>query len=174
MTRAPESVALPATIHEIKKQLPKFKVWLDERGSEVLPSTNPYELIRFSTMAGVAIIHGNSRGIVSSWSNGAEEAYRAFVVAGSWRGERRRKRTTSDYRTQAVLQRDGDICFFCGTPLGDDKTPEHLLSITHGGRNHIANMALAHEACNRRAGHLCVVEKVKLRETMHRENGRCL
>jgi 5-methylcytosine-specific restriction endonuclease McrA len=67
-----------------------------------------------------------------------------------------------------LLRRDGNECFFCGKPM-EDPTIEHLICRQFGGGNNLANLALAHRACNRTGGHLSVVEKVRLREAMRAE-----
>jgi 5-methylcytosine-specific restriction endonuclease McrA len=58
--------------------------------------------------------------------------------------------------------------FFCDHPFTEDRpaTLEHLLSIAHGGNNHLSNLALAHGECNLRAANLSVVEKAKLRDEL--------
>jgi 5-methylcytosine-specific restriction endonuclease McrA len=65
---------------------------------------------------------------------------------------------------EAAYQRDGADCFYCGTPLGADATCEHLLARAHGGQTHPANVALAHEDCNREAGDKSIAEKIELRD----------
>jgi len=67
-----------------------------------------------------------------------------------------------------LKKRDGPFCFFCGERerAGDKFTLEHIVAISRGGANGIANLALAHRRCNNAAGSLSVVEKVKMRERM--------
>ncbi|PGH55922.1 hypothetical protein CRT60_21980 [Azospirillum palustre] len=81
----------------------------------------------------------------------------------------KRKRSKRIRQIKKIVERDGDACFFCGRSLGDDITIEHLVPITHGGPDHRSNLVLAHHACNQRADHLSVAEKVRLREEMHRQ-----
>lgn len=66
----------------------------------------------------------------------------------------------------ALLERDGDHCWFCGLKMGDDVTIEHLVPKSAGGRNMLANYALAHAACNHRAANLPLVEKIEMRQKM--------
>ena len=67
-----------------------------------------------------------------------------------------------------LRKRDGDLCFFCGLPFTEENPPtlEHLLSIAHGGNNHLSNLVLAHGECNMKADSMPVIEKVKLRDAM--------
>lgn len=149
-------------------KLDKFKAFLSERGAEVLTPTNEWEVLRFAAKGKTSIVHKNKQGRLN-WDVLGTEAYQAMLTHSEWSGCDKVKRHTtgSKGRTKikALIERDGDECFFCG--LGPDEhgwTLEHLLSIAHGGRNHIANLALAHIACNQAANHMSVVEKVRLRD----------
>lgn len=74
-------------------------------------------------------------------------------------GRKRRKKVA------ALRRRDGDDCFFCIRPMErENMTLEHLLSRRDGGTDCYANLVLACRPCNHAAGHLAVIEKVKLRE----------
>ncbi|WP_411828422.1 HNH endonuclease [Pseudomonas veronii] len=76
------------------------------------------------------------------------------------KGGRKRRRVVATLR-----KRDGDDCFYCIRPMArEDMTLEHLLSLRDGGTNCYANLVLACGPCNHAAGHLAVIEKVKLRE----------
>lgn len=67
---------------------------------------------------------------------------------------------------QAVLDRDGKECFYCGQELTfEQATVEHLIPLSNGGNNTDANLVLAHKECNMEAGSLPIIEKVKLRES---------
>lgn len=138
-----------------------FKARLQAAGAEILAPTNPYELLRFRSSKGVGVIYAGRRGV--TW-NAEAIAARAHLDAGHGSlapvkvvGRRRNKATVD-----ALLERDGGGCFFCGIPLGKDTTVEHLVAIAHGGPNHISNLFLAHAACNQEAGHLSAPEKVAL------------
>lgn len=160
-------VELPSTVGQFERKKKAFSNWLIALGSDVLPTLNRYEVMRFTTMDGVALVYRNGRDQISSWSPPAAEAYMAFLTNASWRGTKRKRRVktkSAKQRQDAVRLRDGENCFYCGHPLGDDVTPEHLLSKTHGGSENIANLVLAHSGCNSEAGHLSVMEKVLLRE----------
>ena len=59
------------------------------------------------------------------------------------------------------MKRDGDSCFICGKPLLDDITVEHLIGLSHGGRNFYWNRVLAHHDCNQAVNRMDLVEKIK-------------
>lgn len=143
-----------------------FEAWLTSRGAEVLTPTNEWELRRFICGSGTSIVYTNKHGELK-WTGQAGTAYASFLGGKSWRAMPRTRRTSKSSPTcQALRQRDGDACFYCHLPVGfDDESPEHLVSLTHGGPDHIANMALAHRICNSEAGHLSLMEKIAFRET---------
>lgn len=134
-------------------------------GGEKLAPTNPYEVARFRTLYGVGVVYANAKGR-QTWNREAEMARDHLKASkGSLAPVKVVNRTGTDQRRAAVLrvlERDGGNCFFCGNPLADDVTLEHLVPIAHGGPNHISNLVCAHAACNHEAGHLSVAEKVAL------------
>lgn len=183
-----DRVSLPVHTRDFDAQFP---VWLAKNGAEVLKPTNPYEVVRYrAMMPGVQrpvinIVYCKDDGRLT-WCGGSKGHYHAFLTGsrmfasggppdgfvkpdgrpfGKHRfnmhgkmaiGETARKRG-------ALLARDGDKCFYCGEPMDDDVTLEHLLAKAHGGSNVMANLVLAHSECNRKAGHLSLVEKLALR-----------
>ena len=60
-----------------------------------------------------------------------------------------------------VLARDGGICHLCGLAGAD--SVDHLVARTHGGTNHLTNLAAAHLACNQRRGDKPLVAPVTSR-----------
>ena len=143
-----------------------FERWLVERGAELLTPTNEWELLRFRTEKGTSIIYTNKHGHLT-WMGWAAEAYLAHVGNKAWRAvPKTERRLKSSPVCQALRQRDGDACFYCHLPVEpEDESAEHLVSVTHGGPDHIANMALAHRICNQEAGHLPLMQKIAMRET---------
>lgn len=141
-----------------------FRAQIVEAGGEMLAPTNPYEVMRFRTKHGVGVIYSNARG-ARTWNAEAELA-RAHIERkqGSLAPVKIAGRRRSASTVNALIARDGGGCFFCRTDLGSDITVEHLVARAHGGPNHISNLFLAHEACNRRAGHLSAPEKIAMRE----------
>ncbi len=138
-----------------------FKRRLCEAGAEILGATNPYELLRFRTSLGVGVIYTGRRG--EKWNAEALlakahlDASKGSLAPVKVIGRRKDKATVA-----ALLLRDGGECFFCGVPMGEDITSEHLVPIAHGGPNHVSNLYLADSRCNQEAGHLSAPEKVKL------------
>lgn len=72
----------------------------------------------------------------------------------------------SQITRHALLDRDGDHCWFCGDPMGKDCTIEHLVPKSAGGRNMLANYALAHAKCNHAAADLPLIQKIEMRARM--------
>ena len=105
----------------------------------------------------------------------AQAAYDACFNKGlAWKAIKSKKRVSGKSKRakiNRIMNRDGDRCFFCGLPLGDDITIEHLVPIKCGGGNHIANICLSHSECNKNAGSLSVSQKIKYREKLHKEKG---
>lgn len=138
-----------------------FAKQLKASGAEILAPTNPYEVIRFRTRLGVGVVYKGKRG--ETWNAEALAAKdhlehgRGTLAPVAVKGRRTDRSTVS-----ALLDRDGDLCLFCGLPLGGDITVEHLVPVAHGGPNHISNLFLSHAACNHEAGHLSAPEKVTM------------
>lgn len=152
-------------MRQLEPKLPAFKDFLAARGAEVLTPTNEWEVVRFKTRTGVAVVYRNSKGTITA-AGPARDALEAFVSQGTWSAGVRTRRDNR-YRSvevRTLLERDGDDCFLCRLPLGNDITVEHLVPVAAGGPNHIGNKALAHQACNLRMGHLSLMEKIVLRE----------
>jgi 5-methylcytosine-specific restriction endonuclease McrA len=136
-----------------------FKAWLLLQGAEILPKTNEYELLRF---------RGREVGVVYTSGKTSNRytlnAITCFLRRTKWDGRPVNTGRQPGYRKEKakLLDRDGSDCFYCGLPLGDDITLEHLQSLVSGGSNTLANEVLAHEKCNQEAGVLSVAEKVKI------------
>lgn len=157
---------IPRTRQEFDAHRERFEAWLVSRGAEVLERTNEWEVARFTTAVGIAVVHADKKGNVTSWGNGSRDAFMAYRTSESWRAT---KRPTSHggkwkrERIEAVLKRDGDTCCFCGLPMPDeDMTLEHFVPAATGGSNHTANLMLAHGACNREAARLPARQKIEL------------
>ena len=148
-------------------KIPAFEEWLKGQGAEIRPPTNEYEVLRFACPAGVGVIYCNRKGRHTFNGRMAVEAWRCFRSGDPWRGKLRpTKRSAGSESKRALLLRDGENCFYCGEPLYDDITEEHLLPVNHGGSNHLANKVLCHQKCNSMAGHKTIYEKVLLREQL--------
>lgn len=137
---------------------PKFEKWLVSRGCEILPATNPYEVLRFKGKeVGVLYSTGKTSGKY------ANDAYVAFKLKRKWKGAPDNTVRKGIYYKEkiALIERDGRNCFYCGMPLCEDITVEHLMSLNSGGSNTLGNMVLAHLKCNHEAGVMTISEKVK-------------
>ena len=156
-----------------KEKIERFKIFLRSRGAEVLIPTNEYEVVRFRTGAGVSIIYTSKRGDLT-YTGEANKAWDSFTKPNvPWTAQSRvASRPTAAKRSvlsRTIRERDGDDCFYCGKEVGDDhESIEHLLSLNHGGNNHVSNLVLAHLDCNLLVGHLPIIDKVKHREQMQK------
>ena len=61
-----------------------------------------------------------------------------------------KKDTGKAVRDGLAILWEGDACGLCGKPLGDDKTFDHIVPLSRGGDNTLANLQLAHLMCNQR------------------------
>jgi 5-methylcytosine-specific restriction endonuclease McrA len=150
-----------------KKLAKRFEEFLQAGGAEILKTSNPWELARFRSANGICVVYQKANGKVSYSNEHAHNAYTAFIEARKWTAgeisERIRRKTVEEL----LFERDGVKCFFCDLPfskVGNPPTLEHLLAISDGGNNHLSNLCLAHEECNKAAANLSIVEKVKLRD----------
>ena len=86
----------------------------------------------------------------------------------------KKPRASSKIRA-ALLERDGENCWLCHDPLGDDLTIEHKIALANGGTWAFHNLALAHHDCNRLMGRAgaAVKETARdvLRATANNSNG---
>lgn len=66
--------------------------------------------------------------------------------------------STADYSDLAIFDRDGWLCHLCGAPVDPElsrshlmgATIDHIVPLSLGGEDTEANVALAHNSCNRR------------------------
>jgi len=145
------------TVPAIKMHIPEIKTWLQSKGAEILPTTNDFELLRYK---------GKKVGVIYSTGNvNAEhvrEMLKSFHNNLKWK-DAPVSTGRKVYVKQKVklLERDGDRCFYCGKPVGEDITVEHLIPLTSGGTNLLSNMVLAHFKCNQEQGFKPLNEKVQ-------------
>lgn len=162
-----------------------FKAFLAERGCDLLAPTNKYEALRFKRAGRTNVVYRNAKGRFTSVGGDIELAVAAFTAAerkvnGKPRivmaippaVEARRAKLRGSAMHKALLARDGDRCFYYDRKLGDDQTREHLVASANGGSDRLDNLALAHHACNVRAGALSLIDKIKLRDRMRKGRGR--
>lgn len=147
---------------EITRKLKAFTSWLTGCGAEVLVPTNQYEVVRFRGNRGTSIIYRKETGALT-FTGEALQAWDAFRSATPWKANPPAKRRQGgDVTVKALLERDGDLCFFCQERLGAHPTIEHLVPVASRGPSHIANYVLAHQHCNTRAGHVSAMDKVRI------------
>lgn len=146
-----------------------FVAWLTSGGAEIMATTNEWEILRYRAQGEIHVVYRNKTGRIAASSQSVVDAWVAYTTQKPWRAVPKNKKGISKKRGRmidALISRDGDACFYCGKELNEDISLEHFVSRTHGGPNHLSNMALAHRACNMAANHLSVVEKVALKEKM--------
>lgn len=149
-----------------KIERPPLEEFLEQGGATLLPVTNPWEVVRFKTQRGTHVVYTNKQNNKTYSDPHAKEAYQAWIDGKPWIAKEKVNRRSIRYLVEAIKKRDGDGCFFCCDPFTAERpeTVEHLLAITSGGSNGIANLALAHEDCNMAAGNMAVMDKVRMRE----------
>lgn len=67
---------------------------------------------------------------------------------------------------KSLLKRDGDECWFCGGPLKNDITIEHLVPRSVGGGNDLKNLVLAHSECNQLAADMDMNRKIEFKAAL--------
>ncbi|MXP42954.1 HNH endonuclease [Allopontixanthobacter sediminis] len=157
-----------------------FLAYLSQQGCEIGVPTNRYEVVRYraywrgTNKAATHIVYAKENGLLT-WTGGSKGHYRAFL-AGAPVDELlsvpqaptpASKAVSKSEKTRAkLLARDGDECWFCGDAMGADCTIEHLVPKSTGGRNSLANYALAHRKCNNDAADLPLIKKIEMRASM--------
>ena len=151
-----------------EKMLRRFSDWLFAHGSEVLATTNDYEVIRFTTQLGIAVLYRNKDGEITKGINGAQDAFNAFLDQGMWEGGGKRERRPRNARERNLLirsiaERDGWVCMYCGRVLTPETaTVEHIVPLAGNGLDSLRNLTLACASCNNEAGHLSARQKLDL------------
>lgn len=176
----------PAPTRSAQFDMQGFASWLAMGGAEIGIPSNPYEVIRYRSYpygGGKLQTHivyrketdeltwcGESRAHYGMFKSGCAftEQPRAnpAVFLTTYPTETAKVKLKSEVRRESLLARDGDECWFCGDPLGDDITIEHLVPKSVGGRNMLANYALAHADCNHRAANKPLIQKIELRNKL--------
>ena len=146
------------------KRKQAFCRWLVSRGAELLAPSTAYEIARFRCADGVSVVAATAKGDLYFSGNGYH-IWDCYLKGSAWRAFPKGKREDKKGRSRlmaTVALRDGENCFYCHKPLHEDRSLEHLLSITFGGSNHLANLVLAHKECNEAAGNKSVREKLRI------------
>ena len=158
-----------------------FRAFLVARGCDVLAPTSSYEALRFKRAGRTNIVYRKSNGRFTPVGMDIDLAVAAFISAERRGGrppkvtmtippavEAKRAKLRGSAVHKSLLERDGDRCFYCNRKLGNDQSREHLISVANGGTDRLDNLALAHHACNVKAGTLPLIEKIKLRDKMRK------
>jgi len=149
-------------------QRPEFLAWLTTQGADVQASTNPYEWARFYAREFLHIIYRDKRGTFNATSqdggNFAAECLAAFQRgANIAMGNTKPRHPIRHKKKAALMERDGNACFFCLRPMEEEEiTIEHLVAKVRGGPDHTDNLALAHRRCNQGANNIPLMEKIKI------------
>lgn len=147
---------------KLKLKLENFRTWLSDNGAEILEPTNEWEVLRFRGTNGTSVIYTNKSGNLK-FQNESLDAWCAFTTASAWRAIPKIKRKPNSSQLHTIRQRDGDLCFYCQLIVEEkDESVEHLVSLTHGGPNHISNLFLTHRKCNAAAGNLSATAKIRM------------
>lgn len=151
-----------------KDERQRFAAFIRENGGEVLPVTNQWELARFRGNGITSIIYTDAKGhhTYTGQAREALEAFRSNKPFRLTRATRRPNRKNMATVDRAIIDRDGERCFYCDGAWSDanPRTREHLVAATAGGPNHISNLFHACRRCNTEAGHLSAPEKIRLRD----------
>jgi HNH endonuclease len=164
---------LPFHICELSpRRLAAFKNFLNASGAEIFSSANAYEVVRFRGGGEMCVIYRNKTGQLK-FVGPVRAAWGAFTSHRPWKVAPKASRPVGDKRAAIVatlIERDGRGCFYCaGIILDGLETIEHLLPLTSGGPDHLANSVLAHRRCNEQAGHRSLAEKIRLRDELRRD-----
>lgn len=140
----------------------KISSFLIENGAAIIDPTNPYEVMRYKMNgSGVVVIYRKGNGDLNV-PDAARDHLKCFEQGRAIERKKRPDKQHKDGLVGRLLDRDGQDCCICGKDLGEDITIEHWVSIKDGGNNSLANLGLAHEACNRLVDSNPVSEKVKI------------
>lgn len=157
-----------------------FIHYLAESGAQIGVPSNTYEVVRYrsypdgATKMMTSIVYRKENGQIT-WTGASFKHYQRFldnlpmqprVVSVEIPKDRKAKEPKGEVKRAALLERDGSDCWFCGKPLGEDITIEHLVPRSKGGVNHLDNYVLAHQSCNLEAANKPLVDKIALRNRM--------
>jgi hypothetical protein len=160
-----------------------FVAFVAEQGGEIGMPTNAYEVCRYkafwrgTSKIATHIVYAKENGLLA-FTGSSLGHYRAYLDgapmeelpgAPSKPKTAAAKTVSKSAKARAkLIERDGDGCWFCAAPLGDDATIEHLIPKAKGGLNALANYVLAHRKCNADAADLPLVEKIAMRARLQR------
>lgn len=167
---------MSAPVRRQQFKVDAFAAWLAEHGAEICVPTNGYEVIRYrafwkgSSKAATHIVYTKENGLLT-YVGGSRDHYESFLAGEplsdveATLDEKRARRIKKTSGVRAKLRkRDGDCCWYCGGLLESaESNIEHLINISDGGTNALANLVLTHTACNTKAGNMPLAGKLELR-----------
>ena len=154
-----------------------FREWLAQHNATVLPRKSPWEIYRAETNIGLLVGYVNRFGqfnhcpealkLLKIFADGMQPP---SLAVGSERRKHRNRKTRQ--MVKALIQRDGNRCFYCRIELATPSTPfdsplpmptiEHFLPIAKGGPDNLHNSVLACKPCNEEAGSRDLRHKIQL------------
>jgi hypothetical protein len=147
----------------------EFKKYIIANGCELLPLTNEWEWARFKIPdRPTSVIYANKRNQLSGFINDGEVVWQSFFYKEPFPKvtHKTKPKNIKDKRLPILLDRDGNRCFYCKRGLSEGSmTIEHLIPRACGGLHHVSNLVIACRPCNQAAGHLSVMEKIKIRDS---------
>lgn len=165
-------MTLVYTQTQLRKRLPGFVKFLEVSGATILLPSDGY-VVQFHThlgWGGIKLPYDSGHTVTQAHFHGLAIAAWASMLAGAtgWLSAMRPKKLPKrSNKHELVLARDGNLCFYCGQPLGDDVTMEHLIPTSQGGPNTIHNLVACHAACNLQAGPKSLLQKLAIRDALH-------
>ena len=137
-------------------RLQTFKDYLQSIGATIQSNTDPWMVIRYRHNDQTHIVYKKKSGRLT-FQNQAAFHYDESQGRTARRNVSRPPRTTK----RKLLERDGNLCFYCHQPLTPETISiEHLLARSKGGTNDLANLVLAHKRCNEKVGNHSIKEKI--------------
>lgn len=164
--------------------------WFVKNHGSLLPPTSEWEIYRVETSFGVLVGYRNRAGKANHPAIMHERKFLEFYekkqpVPSLARTEPKQRFHSRKQQKKilAVMNRDGEDCFYCGLHLrrpyapGDAQasrpipTIEHFLSTSKGGPDNIHNSLIACKECNGEADSMSIIKKIEFRNRK-RANGK--
>lgn len=144
-----------------EKEIENFKKWLSSQGVQVLNDEYGRSVSFIGLNKGTLYSDG-------SYNNSYfKRAWNAFKEGKGWVDKplsvsnKKITKARRPYIIQALRERDGNNCFYCGEPLEGDITIDHLNPLIRGGGHDLHNLALMHRECNNKLDNMPLPKKIK-------------
>jgi len=145
-----------------------LNTYLIEIDCELLETTNPWEVVRFSADGIICVIYQNSKGAFKYSSDLSRKIHDSYFDGKkiNVKHSTQRKRTYKDFKSR-LIKRDGLNCFYSNLLMTNKMaTVEHLIPLSRGGTNNIDNMVLCLEEQNQKVGNMSLMKKIKYRDEL--------